>query len=348
MRFTFAAAALALVFGVSEALAFEAEDQAVFGDPARPRNLRVLSTSDIEIFGPLVDAFVARNLDISVTYTVATSQEVFQAIYHEGADFDLVISSAMDLQFKIANDNRAVAYRSSATATLPRQANWRDRIFAFTFEPATFLISRRAFSDTQIPQSRQQLVDLVRQDLDRFKGRIGTYDIRTSGLGYLLATQDARNSDVFWQLTEVFGLAGTELYCCSADMIEAVESGRLAFAYNVLESYALRRVAAEKSNVELVQFDDFQTAIMRTVLIPRGTHDVETAGRLIDFLIELNKDLELAQASGFRPIRDYVADSSKSIGLVTLGSSLLVYLDAQKRRAFVDAWRLSMRRTQSQ
>ncbi len=337
------AAAFVFIASFSCARAYEFEEQKFYGGSNSTEILKIISTSDIEIFEPLLLAYVEQYPNVSIEYTVASSQQVFKAIYDEQAEFDLAISSAMDLQVKIANDNRARQYRSEATQNLPDGAKWRDRVFAFTYETAVFLISRSAFHGSEIPLSRRELVELVRQDTDKFRGRIGTYDIRISGLGYLLATQDSLSSQTYWRLTEVFGLAGTRLYCCSADMIRDVEQGRLAFAYNVLDSYALRRVADGKSNVKVVEFSDFQTAIMRTVLIPNNVKNEKAAEAMVDFLVTIADRPDLVRSTGFKPIGDSDLSSGNLPDSVRLGPSLLVFLDSLMRTDFVKSWVSSMR-----
>ncbi|WP_336509528.1 ABC transporter substrate-binding protein [Ruegeria lacuscaerulensis] len=337
------AAAIAFLTSFGWAQAFEIEDQKFYGFEDSKDVVKIISTSDIEIFEPLLLAFVNKYPSVGVDYTVASSQQVFKAVYDEQAEFDLVISSAMDLQMKIANDNLARQHISEATQRLPEGAKWRDRVFAFTYETAVFLISRSAFHQSEVPLSRRALVELVRQNTDRFSGRIGTYDIRISGLGYLLATQDSLSSQTYWRLTEVFGLAGTRLYCCSADMIRDVEQGRLAFAYNVLDSYALRKVAEGKPNVQIVEFSDFQTSIMRTALIPKNVKNEEAAEAMLDFLVTLADRPNLALSTGMNPIIEGEPKSKKLLSSVTLGPSLLVFLDSMKRSDFVNSWVSSMR-----
>ena len=78
-------------------------------------------------------------------------------------------------------------------------------MFAFTSEPAAIVINRAAFEGLPIPETRQELIEALRARPDVFRGRIGTYDVRQSGLGYLFATQDARASETFWRLMEVMG-----------------------------------------------------------------------------------------------------------------------------------------------
>ena len=80
--------------------AFEVEDRRLYTAPMPTQTIRVISTADIAAFDPLIRTFQSINQGITVDYTVASSTEVMAAIYEEGAPFDLVISSAMDLQTK--------------------------------------------------------------------------------------------------------------------------------------------------------------------------------------------------------------------------------------------------------
>ena len=90
--------------------AFEVEDHRIYMAPMPTQTIRVISTADIAAFDPLIRTFQSINQGITVDYTVASSTEVMAAIYEEGAPFDLVISSAMDLQTKLVNDGFAQRY----------------------------------------------------------------------------------------------------------------------------------------------------------------------------------------------------------------------------------------------
>lgn len=336
---------LGLAFGlilaaIDAASALDIEEHRLFpgtGD----RVLRVLSTTDLDLFEPYILGFHAVRPEISVDYTVVSSSDLYRAI-RDGAQFDLVISSAMDLQLQLANDGFAHPYRSDAVEDLPDWARWRDLIFAFTLEPAVVVVNTERVAGLDLPQTRQQLIALLRDNPDRFAGAVGTYDIRDSGLGYLFATQDDRATDAYWRLNEVMGRLGPRLYCCSAQMIDDVGSGRLALAYNVLGSYAADRLAAEETGrMQILQMQDFTNVMLRTALIPLTTQNIEAGGAMIDVLASLGMrdlpgkwplpSLSLAgpfESSGFGPIR--------------LGPALMVYLDPLNRRTFLTEWENAM------
>ncbi|MEP5762668.1 MAG: ABC transporter substrate-binding protein [Litoreibacter sp.] len=334
MRHTYFAVGLSIL--ASSASAFEIETQRRYAAENSNQVLRILSTADVEIFEPIIQAFQQTLPELSIQYDVASSADVMTALYDEGIRYDLAISSAMDLQTKLANDGFAQSYTSEITAGLPPWANWRDEVFAFTQEPAVLVISEAAFTNLPLPTNREALIDLLRSHPDVFDGRIGTYDVRTSGLGYLFATQDSRNTESFWRLTELMGRLRAKLYCCSAAMIEAVRSGELALAYNALGSYAQPR-SANTPGIKTVELEDVTSVMLRTAIIPRNAAEPEVAGQMIDFLLGLNSRPDLTEKTGLPPIAT-PADASENQRPIRLGPGLLVFLDRMRRDTFLRSW----------
>ena len=255
------------------------------------------------------------------------------AISREKHPFDIVISSAMDLQTKLANDGFARKHTSPATQDLPDWAVWNDMVYAFTQEPAGFVISKALFEGLPIPQNRQQLITALRQNPDRFKGRVGTYDIRKSGAGYLFATQDARASDTYWRLTEVMGTLDPTLYCCASEMIDDVVNGDLAVAYNVLASYAEK--SPHKDKFTIILPSDFSIVMLRTMLIPMTSDNPVLAAEFLDFV--------LAQTfpSGVSPLlktQSLGQAEQSTLYRISMGPGLLVYLDYFKKKNFIAEW----------
>ncbi len=337
----FTAILTALLLAAMPLAAFEVEDTKLYDSAAETGRLRIVSTADIDVFEPIILAFQQEHPGIAVDYTVASSAEVMNAIYKEGESFDLAISSAMDLQTKLANDGYAHTYQSAVTATLPEWAKWRDQLFAFTQEPAVLVVSDQAFRDIPLPTTREDLIELLRDHPEQFQGRIGTYDVRTSGLGYLFATQDSRNTGSYWRLTELMGRLDTKLYCCSGQMITDIAEGRLAFAYNVLGSYASSRLK-DTPGIRIVPFNDFLSVMLRTALIPKTAENPEAGGVMVDFLAALNTRPDLTRQTGLPPISSDIGDLSNAMRPIRLGPGLLVFLDRLQRDTFLRSWSSSM------
>lgn len=329
---------LTIAAATARAQGFEIEDRRVYAGSGAVV-LNVLSTADLDVFEPFLLRFQRANPEVGIDYVTASSSEVNRAI-RGGAAFDLVLSSAMDLQFTLANDGYAQSYRSAVTDALPDWARWRDQLFAFTAEPAVIVINEARFRGLPLPRSRAELVTLLRDNPDRFAGSVGTYDPRVSGLGYLFATQEARSSDAYWRLTEVMGRLDARLYCCSAQMIDDVASSELALAYNVLGSYAAQRLDRD-AGMAILPLEDFANVMLRTALIPATAEEVGAAGLMLDAL--LREGMGEGDADPVLPPLQTRGEADQlPFGPIRLGPALMVYLDRMNRESFLAAWNAAM------
>lgn len=334
---------LALLFAAAlPAQALEIEDRRSYParhDEAAASTLHILSTTEAEVMEGLIRGYQSRHPKVAVIYDQATSRVVYRAIERDAAvgdsPYDLAISSAMDLQIKLVNDGRARRHVSVATSRLPRWATWRDGIFGFTREPAVMVYNPAAFAGIPVPRSHFELLNLLRRAPERFTGRIATYDPNVSGLGFLFATQDSLQSDSYWRLMEIFGNLSAELSCCSSDMIDRVAEGEIALAYNVLGSYAqARRDAGAPIGIVLPR--DYALLMVRTALIPRTSDNPAEAGNFIDFLVSEEGQRIIEHEAFLSPALPEGDDGT--LIPIRLGPGLMVYLDALKRRAFLEEW----------
>ncbi|MCR9109110.1 extracellular solute-binding protein [Marivita sp. XM-24bin2] len=324
--------------------ALEVEDHRLFPGTGG-QTLKVISTADLEVFEPYLKAFQSQHPSLSIDYTVVSSSELHRAITG-GAVFDLALSSAMDLQFQLANDGFAQSHQSEATVALPDWARWRDLIFAFTAEPAVVVLSTERFQGLELPTTRQELINVLREYPERFDGAVGTYDVRDSGLGYLFATQEARSTDAYWRLSEVMGRLNPQLYCCSGQMIDDVADGRLSLAYNVLGSYAAERLARNsEGRVQILGMQDFTNVILRTAIIPTTAQEKDAAGDLIDMLVRLGQR-DAPEDWPLPPLGQSGRDTLAGFGPIRLGPALMVYLDPLNRRTFLAEWENALEQRQ--
>lgn len=323
--------ALALIWLCQTGWAQEWEDRRIFNDSTAATSLRIISSTDTALFAPLIETFVADNPDISIEYLVTGTAEIDRRFREAPEAFDIAISSAMDLQLKLTNDGYALALENLSH---PAWAEWRQSLFAFTTEPAAIVVNRAAFKGLPIPQSRQELIEALRARPDFFQGRVGTYDVRQSGLGYLFATQDARASETYWRLMEVMGGLDARLYCCSGDMIDDLTDGTIAVAYNVLGSYAEAR-AESHDILEIVLPSDFPTTMMRTAFVSESTDEPVAATRFIQFLVDY-QSISIDGVRTLPPLRDRAKGTERAT--IALEPALMTFLDVLKRNNFLSEW----------
>lgn len=323
---------IAWLFPPASSNAQQWEDHQTFGKDAARVKIRVLSSTDAAYLAPIITDFVAPYPDMQVDYYVTGTAEIYDLVLADPAAFDVIISSAMDLQIKLVNDGFAARLEN---ITAPPWTQWRSSLFGFTAEPAAIVLNKAAFAGTAIPQTRQQLITRLRAQPQVFRDKLATYDIRHSGLGYLFAAQDARTSETYWRLTEVMGALGTKLYCCSAQMIDAVAKGEILVAYNVLGSYAAAQ-AVQNDQIEIVVPDDFATTMMRTAFVPQRSKNKERSGAFVRFLLAASAQPSPPEVLQLPPFTDQSGEDARR--MIPLEPSIMIYLDRLQRRAFTQEW----------
>ncbi|MGB2319718.1 MAG: ABC transporter substrate-binding protein [Candidatus Puniceispirillum sp.] len=332
---------MCLLSGIKSAISFEIEYEERFGASNASSIVRILSSTDSDRFKPVINGFISRNPDLGVHYVTASTAEIYKAIADENQPFDLVISSAMDLQMKLANDGFTQAVDSAETRTVPSWARWRTEIFGFALEPVVMLISKKDFVDLPVPRTRHEMLALIRNNASIFKDRIGTYNPETSGAGYLFSTQDARQSDTFWRLAEVMGRLNAKLYCCTSKMIEAVETGDLALAYNLLGSYA-NAALPDNSNAQIIAFEDYTHILLRTAVVPITSQNPASGIRFLNFLTSPDGQLILDEQAKLPALNNSVIDKLANRKPIRLDSGLLVFLDRLKKTHFLREWNAAL------
>lgn len=323
-----------------------------FGAKNAARVLYINSTIDLTSFRPILNRFVAIHPDIRIGYVDVNTLELYYRTVLEARQptASLILSSAMDLQLKLVNDGFTQPYQSNETNRLPKSVKWRDEVFAFSYEPVVMMVNKNAFPNGNLPEDRQSLLSYIRQNDELVTGRMGTYDIRTSGVGYLLASQDARQADATWgRLLEAFGSHGVRTYCCSSDIIDDVAEGKLVVGYNLLGSYAAQRANAD-ANLEMIIPKDYTLMLMRTAVIPKNAENPRDAGLFLDFLLSNEGQSLMTSEELLYPILPNQTDTQFALPLgptrtmraVDLDQQLLVGRDLVKQRRFIRSWELAL------
>lgn len=204
---------------------------------AQAQAIDMYSATDTPAMAPVIAEFEALNPGISIVYHAFQTVALHEAM-RAGTTPDVVISSAMDLQ--VDPVKRGIARRPEITeaTALPDWAKWRSELFGFTFEPAVIAYSRASFSPGGLPKGHGELANFIRDNESALNQRIGIYDIRSSGIGYLSATQDAERGLQAQRITQILGRSGVRTYCCTSKMIAATASGEIVIAINVIGSWA--------------------------------------------------------------------------------------------------------------
>lgn len=322
-----------------------------FGPAIPARSFTLRTTTDIDILAPTIEAFLATRPELGVRYEQWGSNDLFalseKDCVTEMTGADIVISSGVHQIVKLVNDGCAATWVSPETLNLPDRLRWRDQLWGVSREPAVIVYNRTLVPVDEAPQSRFDLLDLLRPDQSPYAGRVATYDIEVSGLGYLFAFMDSQEASTFGALMEAFARSGAVATCCSAEIIGGVVSGEYLIAYNVLGSYAAEKAKSEP-NLGIIAPADYTLMLSRAAYLPGNTAN-QDAGRFLDFLLSsagrqslMLKNLVIDSAAG--TFDSDAEEASLQQTPIPLGPELLVALDQMKLDRFLARWRQTFAR----
>lgn len=310
----------------------------------------IYAAADLEVIESLIVDFEQTHPQTKVEYHDLQSSELYERFLAEagpGSRADIVWSSAMDLQMKLINDGHARPYSSDETAALPKWAKWKDEAFGTTFEPVCFAYNRERLAAEHVPQSHADLARMLRENPERYRNRLATYDPHRSGLGYLLHTQDLEaNPVVFWTLIEEMVRVGLSTEPTTTQMLDRIISGKSELGYNVLCSYAKARANSD-SRIGSVMPRDYTLVMSRIAFISRHAPHPDEAEQWLDYVLS-KRGQTILNLIGLHSVRSDVEGDSSAASLrrrlgqafrpIVLNTGLLTYVDQSKRKLFLAHW----------
>ena len=318
--------------------------------------LNIYSSLDEPLAQPMIEAFQTVNPDVAVSYEDMLTVEIYDRIVKETdagqKTADFAFSSAMDLQVKLSNDGYARTSDLPQSRTWPGWANWRNTAYALTFEPAVFVYHKPSFAGHAPPATRAEFVDFLERNDTAVFGRIGTYDIERSGVGFLFMARDQEQFSDIWTVIRAMGAAGVKLYSTSQAILERVSDGRFVLGYNILGSYAADW-AARHPDVGILLPRDYTVVMSRIGLVPQAADNPELGRRYLAFLMSpegqriLSGKLQVPAVSpevtgSNGPMMEAIHGTQLKPVPVSLG--LMVYLDQVKRARLIRKWDEALRR----
>ncbi|MBL6928209.1 MAG: ABC transporter substrate-binding protein [Rhodospirillales bacterium] len=342
---------MALLLASAPAFAGTSVDTRFPAPQAKTTQLVVFGSTDLVAMRPLIEHYQIENPGTAVEYSEVLSADLYDLVRKNealnGRRPDIVISAAMDMQFKLANDGFALRHDSPQTAKLPQWANWRNEAFGFTFEPVVIVYNPNILSPEDVPSTRFDLVRLLREKADTYRSKVGSYDIAKSGVGYLFASQDALQAHTYGRLLESFGRTAVYFANTTGEVLDAIQTGELLIGYNVLGSYTRLRIV-QGAPLAMVLPADYTLVMSRVAFIHRDTPNDDTARSFLDYLLSRSGQEVLARKSYLYAIHPELQGpgtanelrkaASGPLRPIRLGTGLLVNLDKLNRRRFLLDW----------
>ena len=356
---TIAGAALALAVGAAAAqvpAGYPASYADTIAAAKKEGKVVVYSTTDTAAANFLIKDFQALYPGISVEYNDMNSTEVYNRFISEKAanagSADVLWSSSMDLQIKLANEGGALAYASPEISHLPTWAVWKNEAFGTTYEPLAIVYNKRLLSGDEIPQSHADLLRVFTTKADKLKGKVTTYDIEKSGVGFMLITQDSKYNPQFWDMVKALGAVGPRVQSSAGTMMERISSGENLLGFNIFNSYAALRAKKDPS-IGIVLPKDYALVMSRVMFISKAAKNPNAAKLWLDYILSKRGQTIIANQAELGSIRSDVEGEMTAAGYTTqlgaaakpipVSADLLAYLDQTKRLDFIKQWQAAMK-----
>ncbi len=308
---------------------------------------------------PLLDDFQRRNPDITVRYQAMSSNVLDAHIRDQKPDQpDITISSVMDLQLRLVNDGYALPYQinvagyGSQSGIVPHWSQWRNELFGFSYEPALIVFNESFLEGKEVPLSRVELLSFIRLHSNELMGKIGLFDIRDVGIGYLLWSFERAQTSNYGQFLELFNLHQARTFDSSASMLQALTDGDIAIAYNIMGSYANSWESKHK-DVVIVAANDYTPVVIRTAFINKTTPRLEQAQAFIDYLFSYSGQKLMAKETNMPPVRTDIKSAKSAAVLreqfanqlkpLPLDVSLLIFSDQSKKSLVITEWESALK-----
>lgn len=314
--------------------------------------LVIYSATDSKAAEPVIKDFNALYPGVQVEYNDMNSTEVYNRFISEaaagGGGADVLWSSAMDLQIKLVQDGYGMAYKSPEAAALPKWANLKDTAYGTTFEPAVFVYNKRLVPAAEVPHTHDELAKLLKTKTDQFKGKVTTYDIEKSGVGFMFITQDSAVDPHFWDLAKAMGETGLRVQSSTGTMLERISSGENVIGYNMIGSYANARAKKDQS-IGVVMPKDYTLVLSRVMFIAKTASHPNASKLWLDYILSKRGQTAIAEKAQLYAVRGDVdvensaAHLTKELGdaikPLPVSPQLTEYLDQKKRLNFLSKWK---------
>lgn len=330
---------------------YPASYQAVIDAAKKEGKVTVYTPTDAAAGKPLVKEFESLYPGVKVEYMDMNSSELYNRFISETAagttSADVVWNSAMDQAVKLVADGYAMVYESPETKSLPYWASYQKQAYGTTFEPLGVVYNKRLLPAGEVPKTHAEFIKLLGDA--RFAGKVTTYDIEKSGVGFLYLSADARiDSPLTWDVVKAMAASGVRLQSSSSTMMERISSGEQLLGYNMITSYAHARQKKD-NNIGYTLLRDHTLVMSRVAFIAKAAKSPNAAKLWLDYLLSKKGQTTLSGASELYAIRTDVegemtaAALQKELGAslrpIAIDAHLLSYLDQNKRLEFLKTWR---------
>jgi len=303
---------------------------------------------------PLIDGFKSLYPGIQVEYDgEGGSTETYDRFIAESKSkkptADVMWSSAMDLQMKLVVDGYAAKYFSAESKNIPKWANYKDIAWGTTYEPVVMVYNKQLLKPEEVPTDHTSFTQLLSSNQEKFKGKVTSFDLEKSGVGYMFAVQDQIQNPRWAELQRALGSSKPFLAAGTGEMLKRINSGESMLGYNIMGSYALTRSKKDLPNLGVTIPKDFAPILSRVMFININAAHPNAAKLWVDYVLSKKGQQIMGDGLELNAIREDAGTKNSAqilnqqIGmaakLIPINAELAETLNEKFQLQFIQKWK---------
>ncbi len=266
----------------------------------------VYSIMSAENWAPVIEEFNKLYPFIKVTTLDLGSYEVFDRYLSEVAagapSADMIISAAPDVFPEFIKEN-AMTYVSPEAINYPTIFILDWKLYVFDATPSLMVYNKMLLPADKVPKGYADLVRLINEDPDFWKGKITTYDITKSAFGSNMAYFFIkRYGDQAWQWLKEIAKAEPVTYASSGTMCEKIATGEHLLGFFVSRMSLWPRLQKAPEIYGYIYPEEGVVVAMRAAMITKTAKHPNAAKLLLDFILSKRGQIAWSKG-GFTPVR---------------------------------------------
>src|SRR5207237_5210995 len=213
------------------------------------------------------------------------------------------------------------------------------------------IYNKRLVTGDDIPTDHASFARIINAKPDKFKGKVTSFDIEKSGVGFMMVTQDEKYFPGMKDLEKGFGATSYKVYSSTGNMLEKVSSGEHLLGYNVLGSYALVRAKKDQS-LGVVLPKDYTLVLSRVIFVGKQAKNPNAAKVWTDYVLSqrgqklIGSEVELFSIRNDVDAEFTAAKLNQQLGSnvkpIPVSAEIVSYLDPKKRLDFLSSWKQAL------
>lgn len=313
--------------------------------------LEIWGDEDLSIVTMLITSFQLEHPNIEVSYSYFKNHALYNQIERTHLENtqgpDVILSSLQTSHFKLANDGYLKSFNSANTELIPGWGKWRSELYVYALEPIVTVIHSDLLLGDDLPNSRQQLLNLLDNKSALVAGKLGVSKIESDGIGFFAWSLDRQQTATYGRLLQMFKEQHAQSYLDSSALLNAMLRGEIFVAYNVAGGTA-RFWNQKYPWIISVMPSDYTTLISHTASVSEFAKNDEIAVSFVDHIIGNSGQKNISDKTSLISYQE-TTELKKSLGslksrphgilkIPSLDLPLLLHIDQSKRTQIFSEW----------